>query len=133
MASASSRRSGKFATELEIRKHRLVADEPEGSGGSDAGPTPTELLAASLASCTAITLELYADHKGWELGAGEVDVDWPDAHEGGSKLDVRIRVPAELSDEQRERLLVIAGKWPVHKLLSGQDVEIGDSLELFTS
>jgi putative redox protein len=133
MASASTRRSGKFATEVEIRDHRLSADEPPGSGGDDRGPSPTELLAASLASCTAITLEMYADRKEWELGAVEVDVDWPDATKGGKEIDVEIRIPAELSDEQRQRLLVIAGHCPVHRLLEAKEVEISDSLELLES
>jgi putative redox protein len=133
MANASTRRRGKFATEVEIRDHRLSADEPPGSGGDDKGPSPTELLAASLASCTAITIEMYADRKEWELGAVEVDVDWPDATKGGKMIDVEIRIPAELSDEQRQRLLVIAGHCPVHRLLEAKEVEISDSLELLES
>jgi putative redox protein len=133
MASASSRRRRKYETELEIREHRLTADEPPSKGGEDKGPSPTELLAASLASCTAITIELYADRKEWELGAVEVDVDWPDAIEGGTKLEVEIRIPVELTDEQRDRLLVIAGHCPVHRLLESNDVEISDSLELLES
>jgi putative redox protein len=133
MASASTRRRGKYETELEIREHRLTADEPPNKGGDDKGPSPTELLAASLASCTAITIELYADRKDWELGAVEVDVDWPDAVKGGKSLEVEIRIPAELTDEQRERLLVIAGHCPVHRLLESKDVEISDSLELLDS
>jgi putative redox protein len=133
MASASTRRRGRFATEIEIRDHRLAADEPPSSGGDDKGPSPTELLAASLATCTAITIEMYADRKEWELGAVEVDVDWPDATKGGKKIDVEIRIPAELSDEQRQRLLVIAGHCPVHRLLEAKEVEISDSLELLES
>jgi putative redox protein len=133
MASASTRRRGKYETAVEIRDHRLTADEPPGSGGEDKGPSPTELLAASLASCTAITLEMYADRKEWELGAVEVDVDWPDATKGGKKIDVEIRILAELSDEQRQRLLVIAGHCPVHRLLEAKEVEISDSLELLQS
>jgi putative redox protein len=133
MASASTRRRGKFATEVEIRDHRLSADEPPASGGDDKGPSPTELLAASLASCTAITIEMYADRKEWELGAVEVDVDWPDATKGGKKIEVEIRIPAGLSDEQRQRLLVIAGHCPVHRLLEAKEVEISDSLELLES
>jgi putative redox protein len=133
MASASTRRRGKFETEVEIRDHRLTADEPPGSGGDDKGPSPTELLAASLASCTAITIEMYADRKEWELGAVEVDVDWPDATKGGKRIEVEIRIPAELSDEQRQRLLVIAGHCPVHRLLEAREVEISDSLELLES
>lgn len=131
MASASTRRRGKFETGVEIRDHRLTSDEPpEVQGGTDQGPSPTELLAASLASCAAITMELYAERKGWELGAVEVDVDWPNANEGGKKLAVEIRIPAELSDEQREKLVAIAGRCPVHRLLNAKDVEISDSLEL---
>jgi putative redox protein len=134
MASASTRRVGTYETEVEIRGHRLVADEPpEHEGGGDKGPTPTELLAASLATCTAITMELYAGWKGWELGAVEVDVDWPDAVEGGTKLSVDIRIRADLTDEQRERLLVVAGRCPVHKLLESNEVEISDSLEQLAS
>jgi putative redox protein len=133
MASASTRRRKGFETEIAIREHRLTADEPADSGGGDTGPTPTELMAAALASCTAITLEMYAERKGWELGAVEVDVDWPDAVKGGKKLQVDIRIPAELTDEQRERLVVIAGKCPVHKALVADDLEIDDSLELIAS
>jgi putative redox protein len=133
MASASSSRVGKYETEIAIRDHRLTADEPPATGGENKGPSPTELLTASLASCTAITLELYANHKGWELGAVEVDVDWPDPTKGGRKIDVQIRIPEPLTDEQRDRLLVIAGHCPVHKLLESDDVEISDSLELMES
>lgn len=133
MASAAARRRDGYETELQIREHRLTADEPQSKGGTDSGPTPTELLAAALASCTAITIEMYADRKGWDLGAVEVDVDWPDAVEGGSKIEVSIRIPAELDDDQRERLLLIAGKCPVHKLLVNKDVEVSDSLELLAS
>ena len=57
-----------------MRQHRLTADEPEDHGGDDAGPSPQELLAASLASCTAITMEMYAKRKGWNVDGLEVDV-----------------------------------------------------------
>jgi putative redox protein len=132
MRSAVARRQeGGYAHELQIREHRLFADEPEDRGGSDKGPTPTELLAAALASCTAITLEMYADRKDWDLGAVEVAVDFeePSADKSAS-FKVKIRVGARLSDEQRERLLVIAGKCPVHKTLAASDTEISDELEL---
>jgi putative redox protein len=133
MASASTRRIGTYQTEVAIRDHRLTADETPDTGGDDKGPTPTELLTASLASCTAITIEMYAGRKGWELGAVEVDVDWPDATKGGRKIEVQIRIPEQLSDEQRDRLLVIAGHCPVHRLLEAKEVEISDSLELLES
>ena len=75
-SSAVVRRRKGYEHEIEIREHRLIADEPEDRGGGDQGPKPTELLAASLASCTAITIEMYADRKGWELGEVEVAVDF---------------------------------------------------------
>ena len=92
------------------------------------GPNPQELLAASLASCTAITLEMYAGRKGWELGALEVEVDYDSEAPGTTRFDVLIKFPAPLQDEQRERLREIAGKCPVHRALTGE-VEINDRIE----
>jgi putative redox protein len=130
MPSALARRRKGYEHEIEIREHRLIMDEPQDRGGTDQGPTPTELLAASLASCTSVTLLMYADRKEWELGQIEVSVDYTTPEPGESvTLEVKIRTPAELSDEQRERLLVIAGKCPVHRTLMAQDVKIDDSLE----
>jgi putative redox protein len=133
MRSAVARRRKGYEHEIEIREHRLISDEPEDAGGSDAGPRPTELLAAALASCTAITIEMYADRKGWDLGAVEVTVDYQEpSAETAPSFDLVIRTPLEeeLSDEQRERILVIAGKCPVHRTLQADKVEINDSLEM---
>ncbi|MGZ8622382.1 MAG: OsmC family protein [Solirubrobacterales bacterium] len=131
MRNALARRRQGFETEVEIRGHRLIVDEPTDAGGKDAGPRPTELLAASLASCTTITIVMYADRKGWDVGAVETAVDFtePSADDDPS-FEVKIRIPAELSDEQRERILVIASKCPVHKTLAAQDVKIEDSIEI---
>ena len=128
------RRRQDYEHEVEIREHRLTVDEQEADGGRDAGPTPTELLAAALASCTAITLEMYADRKEWELGQVEVSVSYetPD-RETPASFRTQIKVPAELTDEQRERLLVIASKCPVHRTLAAQDVKIEDDLETVAS
>jgi putative redox protein len=123
----ASRRKG-YAHSLTARHHTLVADEPESAGGSDTGPSPTELLALSLASCTAITLELYADRKGWDLGKVEVDVDYESRSSVPVRYDVVVKLPAELSQEQVDKLLVIAGKCPVHRALAG-DVPINDRIE----
>lgn len=134
MPSAVARRRRGYEHEVEIREHRLIADEPEDRGGGDQGPRPTELLAASLATCTAITIEMYAERKEWELGEVEVSVDFTAAtSDSSAKFEVEIKTPAELSDEQRERILVIAGKCPVHRALAADDVEIDDSLELVAS
>jgi putative redox protein len=130
MPSAVARRRRGYEHEIEIRQHRLIADEPEQKGGSDQGPKPTELLAASLASCTAITLEMYAERKEWGLGTVEVSVDFTEATtDEPARFDVTITLGAELSEENQDRLRVIAGKCPVHKALKAQDVVITDSLE----
>jgi putative redox protein len=131
MKHALARRRKGYEHEVGIREHRLIVDEPEDNGGGDQGPTPTELLAASLASCTAITIEMYADRKDWDLGDVEVTADFTEASaDTPAKFKVDIKSPAELTDEQRERILVIAHKCPVHRALMGADVEIDDSLEL---
>jgi putative redox protein len=112
---------GSYTHELEIRQHRLAADEPTDHGGSDQGPSPQELLAASLASCTAITVEMYARRKEWDLDQVEVECVY-DQPPGGepTRFTVILRVPSTLDDEQRERLRVIAAKCPVHRTLQGE-------------
>jgi putative redox protein len=134
MKHAVARRRKGYEHEIEIREHRLISDEPEDNGGGDQGPTPTELLAASLASCTAITIEMYADRKGWDLGDIEVTADFTEAtSDTPAKFKVDIRSPAELTEEQHDRILTIAHKCPVHRALMGADVEVDDSLELIGS
>ena len=131
MRSATARRVDGLETEVEIRGHRLTIDETVDDGGKDLGPRPTELLAASLASCTAVTIVMYADRKGWEVGAIEVGVNFEaPSVDAGPSFETTIRIPAELTDEQRERILVIASKCPVHKTLAAQDVKLEDSLEI---
>jgi putative redox protein len=126
-----ARRRQGYEHEIEIREHRLISDETEDTGGRDQGPTPTELLAGALASCTAITIEMYADRKEWELGDVEVAAEFTKGTaDSAPKAKVDIRIPVELSDEQREKILKIAHKCPVHRALLGSDVEIDDSLEL---
>jgi len=126
-----ARRREGFAHDVEIEGgHSLVADEPEGAGGTDLGPSPTRLLAASLASCTAITVEMYADRKGWDVGDLEVEVET--SYEGPvpTQFDVTLKLKGDLDPAQIERLLVIAGKCPVHKALAGETtVNITDSAE----
>jgi putative redox protein len=129
MRNATARRIKGYEHEVEIRDHRFTVDETKDDGGGDAGPRPTELLAASLATCTAITIEMYANRKEWELGQVEVSVDFetptPDSP---PSLEVKITIPADLTDDQRERILTIAGKCPVHRTLASQDVKIEDSI-----
>ena len=114
-------RKGKYEHEVRIREHRLTADEPEDIGGKDLGPSPEELLAASLASCTAITMQMYADRKGWDMTGVEVDCDYAPAERGRpTQFNLVLRLPDGLDDEQVDRLCVIAAKCPIHRTLEGE-------------
>lgn len=106
---------------VQVRDHRVTVDEALDAGGEDGGPDPQELLAASLASCTAITMEMYAARKGWDIGKVEVDVQYTPAERGcPTRFDLVLRLPEELPAEQVERLRVIAAKCPVHRTLDGE-------------
>jgi len=110
-----------FRHTVHVRDHLLTVDEPLESGGADTGPSPQELLAVSLASCTAITMEMYAARKGWEIGDVEVDVEYTPAERGcPTKFELVLRLPEDLPEEQVERLRVIATKCPVHRTLDGE-------------
>ena len=114
-------RKGKYEHEVRVRDHKLIADEPEDIGGRDLGPSPEELLAASLASCTAITVQMYAERKGWDLTGLEVDCNYTPAERGcPTKFELLLRVPETLTPEQVERLGVIAAKCPIHRTLEGE-------------
>ena len=120
---ATARRSNAtaLAHRVDMRRHHLVADEPQGNGGDDEGPCPQELLAASLASCTAITIEMYAKRKEWDIGQVEVECEYTPAERGRStNFRLELRFPSGLDSEQVERLAVIAAKCPVHRTLDGE-------------
>lgn len=117
---ATARRRKGLHHEVEVDGHVVVVDEPTEAGGTDAGPSPTRLLAASLASCTAITVGMYADRKGWDIEGLEVAVDFEGPPERGeqAELVVTLALPDGLTDEQAERMEKIAGKCPVHRVLA---------------
>ena len=118
---ATAKQRSKLTHDVSVRKHRMTADEPEDHGGEDQGPSPQELLAASLASCTAITIEMYAKRKGWNVDGLEVDVDYTPAERGcATNFKLVMKMPAHLSEEQAERLQTIAAKCPVHRTLEGE-------------
>ncbi len=118
---AVARRTGTYRHMVDIRSHHISADEPLDAGGDDTAPSPQELLAASLAACTAITIEMYAQRKGWDLGYVEVDCEYTPAERGcPTKFELVLRLPAEATEEQVERLKVIATKCPVHRTLDGE-------------
>jgi putative redox protein len=118
-----------FRTELNTAGHRLVADEPADMGGTDQGPSPYGLLSAALASCTAMTLHLYAKAKKWPLQEIRVLVRHSKAHEKDceecetnpkamvDRLERQICVEGDLGEDIRARLLQIAEKCPVHRTL----------------
>ncbi|MDQ3675705.1 MAG: OsmC family protein [Actinomycetota bacterium] len=118
---ASAHRISKFRHVVKVRDHRLNCDESRDSGGDDAAPSPQELLAASLASCTAVTMEMYAARKGWDIGDVEVECEYLPAERGcPTKFSLTLRLPSDLTDEQATRLKVIATKCPVHRTLDGE-------------
>ena len=130
MRATSRRENGKLRQGVEIREHTVAADEPKAHGGDDSAPSPQELLAASLASCTAITMEMYAQRKGWELGDVTVDVDYEPAQRGSpTRFTMVVQFPKELPEDQRERLMQIGAKCPVHRVLEGE-VMFAESVEL---
>lgn len=113
--------SNTLAHDVEMRGHRFISDEPSEQGGEDHGPTPQELLAASLAACTAITIEMYARRKEWELGDVEVECEYSQAEKGQPTLfKLALRLPSGLAPDQVERLELIAAKCPVHRTLEGE-------------
>lgn len=132
-----------FTQQVRSRSHRLVADEPTSIGGADLGPGPYELLLAGLGACTSMTLRMYADHKQWPLQGVRVELEHDRVHAedcetcsdeqraGGGRLDKitrRIRVDGDLDQEQRERLLEIANRCPVHRTLTGE-IHVHSELE----
>ena len=127
---ATARRTGKVKHLVTVRGHQLTVDEAKASGGEDDGPSPQELLAASLASCTAITMEMYAQRKGWDVGSVEVCCDYTPAERGcPTRFRMALRLPSACTPEQVERLQVIAAKCPVHRTLEGE-VMFDDRVEL---
>lgn len=124
--------NGKFQQTVHAGKHRFFADEPESYGGMDSGPSPYDLLAAGLGACTTMTLRMYADRKGIDLGALSVVVSHAKVHmrdcaecsdeerDSGGRIDRFervITVAGDLDDELREKVLEIADKCPVHRTL----------------
>jgi putative redox protein len=133
MVKVVARRREGFVHDVEIEGgHTVVFDEPVESGGANEGPSPTRVLAASLAACTAITVEMYAARKEWPLDDVEVEVEMEYGQMSLPKeFMVTLRLPKELGEDQLERLRVIAGKCPVHRALKHEtDVAVLDRVEL---
>ncbi len=122
---------GKFGTEVHTASHRFLADEPRAYGGDDTGPTPYDLLLAALGTCTAMTMKLYADQKGWPYAGARIHLSHERNHaedcahmlDEGTQVQALTRVIALLGDdltgEQRAKIIAIADKCPVHRTLEG--------------
>lgn len=104
-----------YATVISVRTHTLVADEPIETGGTDTSASPTELLMGALASCTAITLRMYAERKSWPLEGVDVTVAMTGGKAPSMTRTLALRGP--LDDAQRARLAEIADACPVSKML----------------
>ncbi len=129
-----------FTTEVMVRHHQMTADEPESIGGNDFGPTPYELVAAGLGACTAMTMQMYARRKKWDLAEVRVHLshrkdyatDMEQVELDGSKIDHfdrLIEVEGELDEAQVARLKEIADKCPVHRTLHG-DIQVNTEIKL---
>ncbi|MEE3999278.1 OsmC family protein [Tenacibaculum sp. FZY0031] len=112
-----------YLAESKMRNHFAVIDEPIDKGGDDNGPTPVEYLLTAIGGCVSITLRMYAERKGWDLGKVTVNVSQKEqlTSEGIKKTLVEeISFEKEVTDEQRTKLLEIAGKCPVAKMVKGE-------------
>ena len=123
----------KFTTRIQTAKHGFIADEPESFGGDDFGPSPYDFLSASLASCTVMTLKLYAERKKWPLEEVYAYITYSKKHSDDLDVDIeeagkidhlskRIRLVGELDEKQRQRLVEISARCPVHKTLVSKTV-----------
>ncbi len=115
---ATARRCGDgLRHEVDVNgRHTIVTDEPERLGGTDSGPAPHELLAATLASCVATMIAMYAQNRGWELGETEVHVEY-DPESVPRRFAIDVRLPSDLTHEQRRRLERVAETCPVRRAL----------------
>ncbi len=124
-------KTNKFLTQIQTGKHMLTGDEPEDVGGEDMGPSPYQLLTSALGACTAMTMRMYADRKGWDISEIRVHLnhekkhsdDCADCEKSSSKIDHferLIEIDSQLDDSQIARLLEIANKCPVHRTLEGE-------------
>jgi putative redox protein len=129
MKAVARQREG-YTHDIKVGVHRITADEPKEQGGADMGPSPQELLSAALASCTAVTMEMYAQRKGWNIEGLEVEARYSPAERGcPTRFELVMRMPSQLTEEQVERLQVIAAKCPVHRTLEGE-VAFDERVEL---
>jgi putative redox protein len=110
----------RYETKIEAGKHSWTADEPEDLQGTDLGPTPNQLLASALGTCTAITIRMYADRKEMALNGIEVHLTIDKLAADDHVFTREVKLNGNLSEAEQERLMQVANACPVHKLLSGK-------------
>ena len=108
-----------YLAEAKTRNHFLTMDQTVASGGDNSGPTPVEYLLAAIGGCVSITLRVYAERRGWDVGKIKVNVSQL-KDESGTYLTEEISFEKESSEEQRKKMLVFAAKCPVAKMVKGQ-------------
>jgi putative redox protein len=108
-----------YAAESKIRNHFVVTDVPVSDGGEDTAPTPVEYLLTAIGGCVAITLRMYAARRSWDVGEITVNVCQL-KDEQGSYLREEISFENDITEDQRKRLLVFAGKCPVARMVKGE-------------
>ncbi len=109
-----------FFTAIDAPRDRHIwADEPVRVGGTDRGFSPFELVGAGLGACTSMTMRMYANRKGWNVDAAQIDVTWEQADRHNSTFRRTIHLSGDLTEEQRTRLIEIADRCPVHRMLEG--------------
>jgi putative redox protein len=116
IASSTVESAAGYANLVHTGRHELHADEPD-HGGTDTGPSPYGLLLSALGACTSITLRMYAERKGWTLGAIHVALQLFKEHDGADRIEREVRIGAPLTDEQRARLAEIVEKTPVTRTI----------------
>ena len=110
----------RYKTEIQGGNHIIMADEPEELGGGNLGFTPTELLESSLAACTAMTIRMYADRKGWDLEKAEIKVGFKrNMTTGEVTFKKEIQLFGNLQREEREKLLEMGSKCPIERMITG--------------
>ncbi|MEC7120241.1 MAG: OsmC family protein [Pseudomonadota bacterium] len=121
---------GVLRQRIEIGQHHVYADASLASGGTDSAPDPHGLFDASLAACKAITLMMYAKQRGMDLQRVSLHVarDASQERAGTYQLHVTLNLIGTLTDEERQKLLIIADKCPVHKLMTQTDIIVNTQL-----
>lgn len=118
--------SGPMRHVVRIRSHSFVVDEPPANGGEDSGPTPHDIYDAALGACKALTLVWFARRKGMPVEDVEVSVERDDSkeREGVYRLRTKLSITGDLSDEQRQQLLAVVARCPLHKLMTEIRTEV---------